>query len=190
MEVYRDIDRRIDRLVNATGFSCPEGCGSCCEKESVEATVLECLPAARELFLKGDAERIREEIVEKEKRGEAGCVFYVPDPVFEGMGRCSLYETRPLVCRLFGFAARKNRYNEKEFVFCKKQPSAEDETRKRVIVAMESDMSVPVFQEEFMRVSSIDPGKGGKLMPINKAFREAIEVMFWKAPPGVDTRSA
>jgi Fe-S-cluster containining protein len=190
MEAYQEIDQRITRLVQATGFSCSAGCGSCCEKDSVEATVLECLPAARELFLMGEAAKIRDEILEREKRGDKTCVFYSPDPHVEGNGRCSMYMTRPLICRLFGFAARKNRHGEKEYVFCKKQPPADDETRLRVNVALNSGMSIPVFQDEFMRVNSIDPGRGAELITINRAFREAIEAMFWNAPPEAGIQSA
>jgi hypothetical protein len=55
IELCEEIDRRTAAFQAPTGLYCPVGCGICCSSVTVEATVPEMVPAARELFRRGEA---------------------------------------------------------------------------------------------------------------------------------------
>jgi hypothetical protein len=40
-------------------------------------------------------------------------------------------------------------------------------------------MKIVVYQEAFMRIASIDPGMGYRLLPINQAIKGALEHLYW-----------
>lgn len=79
-------------------------CGECCTKLIVEATARD---AAREPLIKVLGKKLRDDVTgEYPPDDEAdwyltapgGCVFYRQEG---DTGVCSIYETRPMVCRLF-----------------------------------------------------------------------------------------
>jgi len=119
MQVFREVGREIAGLKLATGLRCVPGCGSCCESRQVEATVVEALPLAKEIYRRGEEEKILLAIDEKNLHGDPLCVLYRPDLHHPGHGRCAHYEFRFLVCRLFGFAARRGKSGRLEFSPCK-----------------------------------------------------------------------
>ncbi|MBS3906954.1 MAG: hypothetical protein KGZ49_07945 [Syntrophaceae bacterium] len=56
LELYSEMDRQTAEFRNATGLRCLPSCGQCCESAPPEATVIELLPAAEELFSRGEAQ--------------------------------------------------------------------------------------------------------------------------------------
>ena len=117
LELYSQIDRQTSEFQSKTGLQCPPGCGQCCESSVAQATVLELLPAAEELFSRGEAQQWLGCIASI--RNNERCVFYYPDPLIPGNGRCELYLLRPSVCRLFGFAVMKNKDGKPELITCR-----------------------------------------------------------------------
>ena len=113
-----------------------------------------------------------------------------------GHGRCAFYEFRFLVCRLFGFAARKGKSGRLEFSTCKiirqnfpEAISAVDRSLEGgpVLSNVEGfDLrplegpAIPVYQEMFMRIATLEPGTGFLRYPVNQAIRKAIERFYWK----------
>ncbi len=189
--IYEDIDRQIAEFTRDTGFHCPDGCGRCCDTMVVEATILECFPVAYQLFLENRADIVMDDIERRLAADNPVCIFYNPDPRLPGNGRCSMYSTRPLVCRLFGFSSRRTRTDDKGFIYCKFQNAADDRVmRNRVDNFIKEERELPVMQDVFMRISSIKPSDGIEFFPINIAIKKAIESLWWKAPPQSDQRSA
>jgi Fe-S-cluster containining protein len=179
--IYREYDRHIRSFQMATGIGCPDRCGICCQSRAVEATILECLPLACEVFKKGKEEEILLAIEEKTDQGDLSCVLYAPDQGQPGNGRCTYYDYRPLVCRLFGFAAQRNKFGEEVLCLCgvvKKGAPAKS------IAAQTASHQIhaPVFQDSFMRIASLHPGLGPRLLPINMALKQSLEYLFWKHP--------
>ena len=62
LELYSEMDSRTSEFQSRTGLQCPPGCGQCCESAVPEATVIELLPAAEELFSRGEAQQWLERI--------------------------------------------------------------------------------------------------------------------------------
>jgi Fe-S-cluster containining protein len=179
--IYREFDRYISSLQMATGIRCPDGCGICCQSQVVEATVLECLPLAGEIFDQGKEEATLSAIDERTERGDLKCVLYIPHRDLPESGRCAYYDYRPLVCRLFGFAARRNKFGQKELCLCRVAKKAEP--AKSTAAETKTDLThVPDFHEAFMRIASLSPGIGTSLLPINTALRQSLEYLYWKRP--------
>ena len=180
-DIYREYDQCVLSFQVATGIRCPDMCGTCCQGLAVEATVLECLPLAYEIFNQGKEESIHLAIEGKTELGDLSCVLYCPDEDLPGNERCAYYEYRPLVCRLFGFAAQRNKKGEKELCLCRVAKKAESAKSN----ATEADTYLPlapVFHDAFMRIASLHPELGPRLLPINMALKQSLEYIYWKHP--------
>jgi Fe-S-cluster containining protein len=92
-------------------------------------------------------------------------------PVFEdhggGKGRCLRYETRPTLCRLFGFAGVADKYGLVRLAVCRVQ--------KERGLAVEETVRPPAFAEFGRRLAALAPEYGTELMPIREALRVALE---------------
>lgn len=197
MQVFREFGRAIARLQLATGLRCVPGCGSCCESRNVEATLVEALPLAGEIYRLNEEVKVLDAIDEKDLRGDPVCVLYRPDPDLPGHGRCAYYDFRFLVCRLFGFSARKGKAGRLEFSTCRiiKQrypetvSAAESSIRggqlalstvEGPVLSTVEGMQIPVYQEAFLRIAGLEPGTGFTRYPVNQAIRKALERFYWK----------
>jgi Fe-S-cluster containining protein len=190
MEIYREMDTLSSRFQNATGLRCLPGCGTCCDTEEVEATVVEVIPLCWQILLSGEEERYLCSIEKSEKLGNQRCVIYDPARAREAGGCCSFYEFRPLVCRLFGFAARRDKKGGLEFAACKWLKDATPEVVIRAQIGVGSGLPVPIYQDAFMRVASVNPALGFRRLPINQAIKEALGYLFWKRPASESAVSA
>lgn len=99
------------------GLQCPPQCGQCCINPEISCSPYELLPLAFKLLELGDAE---EYLAKAKNEINNICIFLKFINKEEGLGFCSKYEFRPLVCRAFGAAARKNKFAETELVLCPK----------------------------------------------------------------------
>ncbi len=171
LEVYRIFDEAVAKFAFRTGLSCPEGCGRCCSSEKVEATVLECIPLAFELFRSLQAELILKRLLKNEE--EKRCVLYRPDFTEAGLWGCTQYRHRAVVCRLFGFAGNPDRQGIPRLAMCRvmKEKTGANEA---VIPLDDPDYPMPLFNDAGLRITSLHPGLGTMRLPINKALREAL----------------
>lgn len=180
--IYRAIDRKITRLQHAATIACPEGCGACCQTLHIEATVLESLPLAEAVFEYEAEDHVLQLLEEKLSRNDPTCALFIPGMENPGSGRCSFYAFRPLLCRLFGFASRKNRHGDLEFSTCRRIRETFPESVQRAQIGVSSGLRVPVFQDSFMRIAAMNPAIGFHQRPINLAIKEAIEYIYWRRP--------
>jgi Fe-S-cluster containining protein len=172
LDLYEEVDRTTEAFRDAIGLSCPPGCGSCCSSTEVESTVLEALPLAEHLWSAGEAEQWLDRIAKSES---ATCVFYGPNELFHGCGRCRIYPWRPLVCRLFGYAAVRMKNGDLEMTICSFLRSRFKGIKEKADDLARSGFRVLVCSDEGMRLTGIDPTYGTKRLPVNQAVRDAIE---------------
>ena len=182
LETYREIDGKTARFQSATGLQCPEICGICCESKEVEATVIEMLPLAEEILLRKESDLLMERIETKIDSNDRTCALVNRVAGTTVHLRCSYYQYRPLICRLFGCAARKGRSGKKELSICKVIKKSDSNALKRAEIALNQCIDIPVYQECFMRIASMHPGMGYKLLPINYAMKAAIEYLDFRRP--------
>lgn len=123
-KLYARADEAVRRFQDAAGLSCPFGCGSCCE-----GFVPDILPAEAEYLAAylavAEAERAYALAASglgptSYPGGRLGCPLYRPDTPYH----CSVYEARPLICRLFAFSAVKDKQGEPSFSLCRLMPDA------------------------------------------------------------------
>lgn len=182
LKIYKTLDQQVNNFSRITGLRCPERCGVCCENPNVEATVLELLPMAKEIYLSGREDEILEILGFRAEQTYTPCALYRPDPSIRGNGRCLYYSYRPLICRLFSFAARKNKYNRIEFAPCKNIRQNAPHPAQRAEMAIANGLNPPLYQESAIRIASVLPSLGFKRYPINRAIWEALAYLQWNKP--------
>ena len=171
MAIYRDIDQKVAAFQKESGLACPRFCGRCCDSQKVEATVIECLPAALAFAENGEEETVLAAIAAMPP-GEKRCLFYDPRHEERPSWGCSHYETRPLVCRMFGFAGNADRLAKPRLALCRvmKKAFALDEGDEYRLASAR----MPLFHEAAVRLAALHPQLGVKMLPINLAVREAL----------------
>jgi len=128
LEGLHAIYERIERAQSASlaaiaargpALVCPEDCGSCCE-----GFVPDVLPVeARYLaawILRHRPELVAEILNRSDTETAPPCPFH--DAARSG-GHCSVYPARPLICRLFGFAALRDKEGQESYSLCRRMPS-------------------------------------------------------------------
>lgn len=172
--IYEELDGKIAEFQKQSGLACESGCGRCCENPAIFATVLEVLPLARFLWQNKHAQVVLKKL--EETGAENLCVFYRPDPVIPGRGRCGIYPSRPLLCRLFGFAAKSDKHGTPLLVTCptiKSRCAKEYQDTLKCLAGQA--LKPPMMTEYALRIYNIDPYLGRQQMPINRAVKTALE---------------
>ncbi len=176
-ELFQKLDDEISSFQVKSTLHCKMGCGKCCFKSDIEATILEFLPFAYYLYKEGKAE----EWLIKIKSSESS-ICQILNPSQNGVGLCSEYQYRGLICRLFGFSARTNKYGKKELVTCQIIKTEQEEAYQSSESMLEQGLEVPVMNQFYMQLHGIDDELTRNFYPINTAIRHAIEeVMHYYA---------
>jgi Fe-S-cluster containining protein len=172
-EVFDNLDKEIGSFQQWSGLHCGWGCGKCCFKADIEATILEFLPFAAHLHREGKAF----EWLEKLKVNESS-ICLILNPTQHGAGLCSEYKHRGLICRLFGYSARTNKYGAKELVTCQVIKSEQGTNFEVAASKVAQGAEVPVMNQYYMRLHAIDHELTREFFPINEAIKRAIEVIL------------
>jgi Fe-S-cluster containining protein len=173
LQVYQELGQSIEEFQEQTTLRCVVGCGRCCENPQVESTVLELLPLAQHLWQNGEAESWLKKA--KEPQNLKQCLFYEPHSQGQGRGHCGVYKLRPLVCRLFGFSAKTDKYNNPLLVTCQTIKETQKDAYSKTVRRLEEGLPVPRMSDYTNRISFIDPSLAQKKFPINEALRMALE---------------
>lgn len=171
---YQTVDQHLARLRRRSGLRCVAGCGRCCENVYAETTVLEMLPLAAVLLKRRRVDLWLKKLAALPDEGR--CVFYRRDPATPGRGRCSVYPLRPLICRLFGFAAKKSRAGA-QIITCgviKTTFPAELATANRLINIPPLE---PLAEHDRDRLDQIDATLAGRMSPLPKALYQALMML-------------
>jgi uncharacterized protein len=172
-EVFKKLDEHIASFQSWSGLHCSFGCGKCCFKADIEATILEFLPFAHYLYHHDLAFAWYEKLKESES---SICLILNADQA--GAGLCSQYKHRGLICRLFGYSARTNKYAEKELVTCQVIKTEQAEKYSEASQMVKDGNSIPVMNQYYMQLHAIDFDLAREFFPINEAMRRAIEVIL------------
>ncbi|MFD0761042.1 YkgJ family cysteine cluster protein [Lutibacter aestuarii] len=172
-QMFGCLEQEITTFKKQFDMQCVSGCGKCCTKLDVEASPLEFLPWAFYLFLNDKAEEVLRELNHK---STTICHIYQPLSLTDSSsGSCGEYRYRGLICRLFGYAAVKDKYGQLRLATCKILKESQPQNYQQVIDALKNKASIPVFTDYYMQLSQIDFTLGATILPINKALIRAIE---------------
>jgi Fe-S-cluster containining protein len=172
-QVFENLDQQIAGFQSATTLHCKWGCGKCCFKPDIEATILEFLPFAFHLHQQGKAEEWLDRC-----NGTDTSICHILNPTQASAGLCSEYEHRGLICRLFGYSARTNKYGKKELVTCQIIKTEQEAAYSRAATDIEQELPVPVMSQYYMQLHGIDFTLTRDFYPINEAIKRAIEVVL------------
>jgi Fe-S-cluster containining protein len=169
MDLYACIDKAVAEFQLRSGLRCPAGCGRCCPTADVRVTVLEMLPIAHEILCNHDAgvwmDRLAAQPIPER------CALYSEKGIADA-GHCTFYGHRPVLCRLFGYAAVRSRTGAQALSVCK---WIRQNAPRAAAAAMALAEEAPCFVDYGSRVYALDPVLGNGLLPINTALRRAIE---------------
>lgn len=172
-ELFYKLELELNGFQSATDLYCTSGCGKCCTTPTIDASPLEFLPWAFQLFLNGKAE---ETLVELHHKNNSICHLYRQLSVVDSNnGSCSNYQYRGLICRLFGYAASRDKYGKLRLATCKIIKETQQENYLTTIEAINNGLYVPIFSDYYMNLSQIDYHLGTTIVPINQALKRAIE---------------
>jgi Fe-S-cluster containining protein len=187
--IYREADKEVALFQLATGLRCPPLCDVCCNNSNVEASLVEALPLAEEILRGGEEAQVLEAIEKKSERGSSLCLFH-KEYSQDAKGFCQHYAVRPLLCRMFGYAGRIGKSGSPEFSPCGTIKTVFKDNAAKASEDVSRGLSVPCYNDFFMRIALLSPALGFKMLPINTAFKEAIEYLAWRKPPKQKTKKA
>jgi len=172
-ELFERLEKEISVFKSETSLHCLAGCGKCCSKPDIDASPLEFIPWAMHLFLNGQAEEV---LLELDHSFISTCHIYRPLALIEEFnGSCSNYRYRGLICRLFGYAASRDKYGELRLATCKIIKDDQRENYNNTEEAISKGLYVPIFTDHYMQLAQIDYKLATIILPINEALKMAIE---------------
>jgi len=168
--LFEKLDAEIRTFQKATTLHCGYGCGKCCFKPDIEATLLEFIPFALHLYKEGKAEAW----YDRTKTADSS-ICLILNPTSQAAGLCSDYKYRGLICRLFGYSARTNKYGKKELVTCAIIKTEQTQAFIEAECKIDGGLSVPVMNQYYMQLTAIDGEMARDFYPINQAIHKALE---------------
>ncbi len=174
LDIFREIDKKIDLFRAKASLSCVPGCGNCCRDACVGVSVLEVQPLAVYLLQSKKADHWLERINPEDER--ARCVFYSREQLSNG-GHCSVYPYRPLLCRLFGFASRVTEKKDREIMLCKEIKNYFPQEVQRVQSQSKIKSYSPVSSEFAIKAYGVSMDLANDFRNINIAVKRAVEII-------------
>ena len=172
-QLFNTLQDEINQFRDVTQLSCLTGCGKCCNKPDINASPLEFLPWAFQVFINGKSAEYLEKL-ENDKSGI--CLIYQPlSIVSNNNGKCSDYVYRGLICRLFGYGARRDKLNQLKMVSCRQIKESQTEEFQKAEAAINEVLSITIFTAYYMKLTRIDFRLANTIVPINRAMKIALE---------------
>ena len=128
--VYSRIEEKQREWFEKSKFTCPQGCGKCCEHFEPDLLESEALYMAAWLLCNKPevAKNVAEEKFNGLDDGTAigHCPFFREDISGTNLpGHCTIYGGRASICRLFGAAGFRDKYGNEVWKPCKFYPAEE-----------------------------------------------------------------
>lgn len=175
-KLYGELQQAISTFQSNTGLHCVSGCGLCCQKPDIEASILEFLPFAYHLYINGKADEWLEKM--EHHQGDHLCALFAPLHTDVQKGMCSQYLYRGMICRLFGFSATMNKYGQPILSTCKIIKTGQAHHYEEASQAVSEGLQIPVMRNYYSRLCNIDHRLTEKFYPINQAILYAIETVL------------
>lgn len=176
MEIFRELEAASKSYQSKVNLPCLEGCGKCCNSPEVEASPLEMLPAALSLLRNGKAE---ETLNQLEYGSPETCYFYEKHNAEGNLGKCSIYQERPILCRSFATNAYSNKYGTKTLSVCKEIKKTYPQAYEAVSSRAELLQEAPLTANWTRQLLGLSSGFSLKSLPINEALREALKTVLY-----------
>lgn len=184
LALYRTADELTDEVSRGAGLACPTGCGACCVRTPPHVSVADMAPIARAAVDSGEPQRAERAVSmpggreaadalheRAQATGAGPCVLFAPGRL---PGGCTVYALRPVICRLFAFAAVRDKHGGRELAVCREHTAADPEAPARARAYLDGGGAAPMFAD--LQLEAHDPDDGpAELLPINLALAAALE---------------
>ena len=171
LALYQAADHAVAGFADATGLRCPDGCGACCANSTPMVSSLEAAAIADELVRRGRAEAV---LAEARVAGDRRCALYDGD---DRHGRCTVYALRPVMCRLYGFAAVQ-RDGQPDLSVCRVHAMAIPEAVGAAVALVDGGGAVPEFADWAAQSVALAPAAAGTAPAPARRMNDAlIEVL-------------
>lgn len=148
--LYKEIEGKTSAFCLSYNIACGPGCGTCCEHFMPDITECEArLVAAYVLFILKDR-GLMQKVIDSVTQQKGPCPLYR----FDSPYHCSVYEARPLICRLFGACAYQDKNGNAVFRRCRYN---EEQTMPGLLVF---EQDVPVMQDYSYALRALDDREG------------------------------
>lgn len=178
--LYRRADSAVAKFAETSGVTCPHACGTCCEGFVPDIMPIEAAYVAAwlvgtdrdrayKLAASGMAPRVRDD-------GRQGCPLYANDTPYH----CTVYEARPLICRMFGFSAYSDKRGSPTFSVCRHGSSGKGARSASGTGLVEVfGVEPPLMADMGSELVAIDPSSSAGRQPLPEALYEALgQVLF------------
>ena len=174
-KVFAEMGETFSAFQTESGLQCLPGCGQCCRFPDIESTVLESLPFALKVYEEGRLD----EWIEKLEKSDGLCILWEGDSA-TGKGRCTNYEYRPSVCRVFGASGYFDKSHEVALSVCKLIKDASPEMLERARSGRNAE-NTPIIANWYTKIQSLGTPELLQRYPINKAILEALKLVGFYA---------
>jgi Fe-S-cluster containining protein len=167
LALYAEADRAVARFAEQTGLRCPAGCGACCANSTPMVSMPEAAAIAEELARRGHTAATLERA---RISGERRCALYEGD---DRHGRCTVYDLRPAMCRLYGFAAVR-RAGRNDLAVCRVHAMTIPDEVTAAVAHVDAGGEVPVLADWAEQSAALeDPPR--PMMLMNDALLEMLQ---------------
>jgi len=173
LRLFKKVDKECRSFKKSTGISCVDKCGTCCMSSEVRTTVLEMMPLALKLWKEKEAEFWLSKINQIES--PQVCVFYQVLDKTKGLGFCSQYRLRPLICRLFGFFTTTDKKGNYVYGCCRIIKQNYPQQYQKALDLMSQGFHPSKMTDFTVGVISSQSGINNRMVPINMACKLALE---------------
>ena len=164
-------DEQTSYFKKHANIDCLEHCAECCRYDDIEATPIEFLPLAWHAYKLG----LIDEWLEKlSNNNSKQCIFSVFE---DGKWGCRVYPVRGMICRLFGFAAVKNKCGKNELAVCHTIKEKCPDIAIKASEYTKKGGKTPVLEEFYSLLSDIDFTLANEYFPINEAIKQALVIV-------------
>jgi Fe-S-cluster containining protein len=174
-ELFQVLEDESRQFHAESGMGCVSGCGFCCANPEIPASPLEFLPLAFDLYEKGIAEEIANQLALQDQLGN--CIVYRSQKDDPTKGFCGNYSNRGLICRLFGASARKTKYGQKELITCKILKSEKQDAFALASSRINLNLEIPIAAAYYTRLADVDQSLASQY-PVNQAILMALELVL------------
>lgn len=173
---YAALDEDLAQFQAKAKYGCISGCSKCCHSPNIEATILELLPLAFNLYKENTAEKVYDKLLAH--NADALCALYEPVLTGTRKGACSEYSYRALVCRLFGSSFTRDKIGLPVLLTCKDIKAEYPVAHEEITLSAQAGLMVPVANNYYNQLTDIDYHLTMRQYPINEAMRLAIEMVL------------
>lgn len=174
-KVFDEMGETFSVYQKDSGLKCISGCGQCCRFPDIESTVLESLPFALNAYREGKLD----EWIDRLEVAEGPCLLWEGNSE-TGQGKCTSYNFRPSVCRVFGASGYFDKNHKVSLSICKFIKESSPETVEKALKNPSAE-NTPMIADWYARIQSLGSPELLQRLPINEALLGALQLVGFTA---------